>query len=188
MYFTANYGKRPSNLLEPATACNSAFMVQSAVRAYVPLHVPPPPPPTNNASYQCQSTIWAQKTTVGALKTGAELNGAKKISCAKTGGAAKSRKKHPRNYPPWCVLIKLKSTYCVAIMIPNKRSVSLASQQLFFKSCPRYHFRQNALSCVLKHCSRFRLPPSFYGNGERSLGKLWFTFQILAALHSTLRR
>ena len=116
-------------------------MVQSAVWAHVPLHVPPPPPPTNNASYQCQSTIWAQKTSVGALQTGAELNGAKKISCAKTGGAAKSRKKHPRNYPPWCALIKLKSTYCVAIMIPNKRSVSLASQQLFFKSCPRYHFR-----------------------------------------------
>ena len=154
-------------------------MVQSAVRAYVPLHVPPPPPPTNNASYQCQSTIWAQKTSVGALQTGAELNGAKKISCAKTGGAAKSRKKYPRNYPPWCVLIKLKSTYCVAIMIPNKRSVSLASQQLFFKSCPRYHFRGAAKFRRSKHYSWIMGSPPFYSTLGRSLGQSLCRFKVL---------
>ena len=116
-------------------------IVQFVVRVHVPLHVPQPLPPTSDASYRCHSTIRTQKSSLGALHTVQSRMAAKDISCAKTGGAAKSRKKHPRNYPPWCVLIKLKSTYCVVIMIPNKLSVSLAPQQLFFKSCPRYHFR-----------------------------------------------
>ena len=82
-----------SNLRPP----NAAFMVQSVVRVLVPVHVPPPLPPINNAFDRCQGTIRAQKQAHGALQTVQSRMAAQKISCAKTGGAAKSRKKHPQN-------------------------------------------------------------------------------------------
>ena len=94
-----NHGKEVLiKTFELATSkINADYMVQSVVRVLGPVHVPPPLPPINNAFDRCQGTIRAQKQAHGALQTVQSRMAAQKISCAKTGGAAKSRKKHPQN-------------------------------------------------------------------------------------------
>ena len=77
----------------------SQFSIHGAVDGASPVsvHVPQPISSTEDPSYRCQSTNGAPKTPFGVPQTVQSRMVANKISCAKTGGAAKSRKTDLQN-------------------------------------------------------------------------------------------
>jgi len=89
--------KRPSGLLEPATSRNSAFMVQSAVRVHVPVHVPQPISSTEDPTYRCQSANGAPQNTIWGTPNSAEPNGGQQdFMCKNRWCSEKPGKRTPK--------------------------------------------------------------------------------------------
>ena len=110
---TVNEGLIYSN---PRPLAISSFMVQSAAQLNGPVHEPKLPPTPNDPFSRCQSTSEAWKSPFGALQLLQSRMAAKKISCAKTGGAAWSREKQPRNQLPFYTPMGLKLAYFVDLI------------------------------------------------------------------------